>query len=425
MGGQQSNAPAILSTEYRNEPFVRHGRRNLFNEFLRALADNCPPLNACVDTMAQFIAGHGVEFVDKDEKPIEEANDKWAELLSQGQAIEEGPDYFGNAVGKDVGLVGYGSMEVVFSGEGQPAAVYHLDGSRLRSGKKDEIGLIQNHYWCSNWEQYAKRSKDFPLITLPSWEAEGRQKKRVIVYKSYHQGTDYLGLPWWLPGITNAEVLSRIPRFNLTQLDTGFRPAFHIHVFDNSDEADLIQLDESIEAVFTGQDGKSYAVTTGTVAEGAPLITKLERGDHAGELQTVEDKYEQAIYRAFGIPPILMGIDVNTGMSGKGLAVTETLSLFVNTKVKPLQRALTVPAKRIMDLCGIKTHEARIKQLTAFEPAKDPVLQRQTYIARTTVGEDRLANGLELFGDDRDGLLICEALKGSGSMDTQNGVENA
>ena len=396
MGGQQSNAPAILATEYRNEPFVRHGRHNLFNEFISALRDNVPAVNTSVDTFAQYIAGLGLEFLDKDGKEIPAAMDKWRDLMSHGTSVEDGEDYFLNAVAKDIALVGYAAMEVISGGDGKPAAIHHLDASRLRSGKKDAAGIIQNHYWCSNWELYAKRSKDYPLVTLPSWEAPGFQPKRVLVYKGYHQGIDFLGLPWWLPAITNAEVLSRIPVFNRTQLDTGFRPSFHIHVFTNKDETDLIELDENIEAIFTGQDGKSYAVTTGTPQEGAPVFNKLERGDHAGELGGLEDKYEQIIYKAFGIPPILMGVDVNTGMSGKGLAIEQTLTLFQRTKIAPFQKYITNPAKRAVELCGIPVHECRVKQLTPFDAATDAALKRQSYLRSVFVWEDRMTSGLPI-----------------------------
>ena len=112
-----------------------------------------------------------------------------------------------------------------------------------------------------------------------------------------------------------------------------------------------------------------------------------------------------------------MGVDINTGMSGKGLAIEETLSMFMTMKVAPKQKPIARTVKTILAACGIDVPYVGIKHRVPFEPSKDPVLQRQTYIARTTVDEDRIANNLEPRNDEVGAMLICDALKGAGNLD--------
>jgi hypothetical protein len=388
------NAPVVNDKANPSEDFVRCGRQNLFREFLRGLADNVAPLNSVVNTMALYIAGRRLVFKDRNGEEIERATEVWNALHA-----EEGEAYFRRAVAKDLALLGDRAFELSINALGQPAALYHLDAMRLRIGKKDGKGKINQFKWCSNWELTNKYSKDYPIQTLPAFNLKGeafREKgKGVMFAKDYHQGQDYYGMPWYMSALTDAEVWARIPVFNRTQIDTGFRPAFHIHVFLNSDDQKIEEIDGYIEEVFTGPDGKTYAVTHGTTAEGAPQITKLERGDHAGELDKMGDRAEQVLYKSCGIPPILMGVEVNTGMSGKGLALDQSVTQFMRTQIQPRQWLITDDALRIIQLCGVsEAVSCEVEQLIPFDPATDPALQRQTYLRSRTINEDRLAGGL-------------------------------
>lgn len=393
MGLPETVAPEVQERKWSKEKFMPFGRHNLFPEFCRALADNCAPLNTCVNTMALYIAGNGLEFLDINGDPVKRAHDLWHNRWLKLTSEEE----FGHAVGLDIALLEAFSVTPIRSKRGIED-LHHLDVSRLRMGKKVE-DVVKEFYWSSNWERFGKGEKDYAPKDIPTWT--GTEDRGVIYRGGYKQTRDYYGEPWWLPAIADAEVLTRIPLFNRTQLDTGFRPAFHIHVFDNSDKVDLDQLDEDVEAVFTGANGKTYVVTYGTVQEGAPKITKLERGDHAGELDAMDKYTTTKVYKAYGIPPILLGDDVNTGMSGKGLAIEQTLTMFLRTKVAPLQKMYTGMVRKLMLAEGItELAEVRVKQLVPFDAATDPALKRQTYLRKVTVAEDRVKEGLPILTTD-------------------------
>lgn len=405
--GQIGNAPYIGDNKHNGEKWVRFGRHNLFPEFVRGLSDNCAPLDACVERMAQYIAGDGFEFLDANEKPIPEAMRMWDRLCGDvgAEALMEGTSL-------DIALMNTFSWEVIMDGTGRPASVRHMDVCRVRSGKKVD-GLVKEFYFSSNWEKC--RDKAYEPVPIDAWGETGKGK--VLIYRrAYKQLRDYYGEPHWMAAMADAEVLVRIPVFNRTQIQNGFKPAIHAHLTTNRDDADTAEIDENFEMVFTGADGKSYVLTVGAVGESLQ-ITKLERGDHAGELDKTRAVSKEEIYHSYGIPPILMGVDVSTGLSGKGLAIEETLSMFQTMNVAPKQKSPSHAAKMVLQACGIDVPIVRIKQRVPFQPAKDPVLNRQTYLARTTVEEDRIANGLEPFGDERDNMLLCDVLKGAGNLD--------
>ena len=386
---QIGNAPLIGSDKPGGgEEWVRFGRHNLFPEFCRGLADNCSPLNACVETKAQYIAGNGLEFLDENEKPIDSARAKWLELVGEETALLE-------ATALDIALMNTMSWEVIYSQAG-PASVHHIDVTRIRSAKKDAKGVVPGYYFSSNWAQ--ARDPKYKPVLIPAWDQQNDGK--VIIYrKSYKQQRDYYGEPRWIAVMVDAEVLVRVPVFNRTQLDTGFRPAVHAALTTTTDDANLEELDENFELAFTGDTGKSWilsALSTGEKLE----FTKIERGDHAGELDKTRAVSKEEIFHSYGIPPILMGVNVNTGLSGKGLAITEELELFTNAKVKPDQKHIAESAKTILKACGIDVPIVRVKTLVPFKPAQDPALVRQTYLRRVNVGEDRIQAGMPVLTTD-------------------------
>ena len=390
MGQQIGNAPVIGSDKSGGEEWVRFGRHNLFPEFCRGLADNCSPLDACVNTMAQYIAGNGMEFLDANEKPMDEAQAKWEELCG-----EAGEEAILEATAFDIALMSTMSWEVIYNKLGEPALINHLDVTRVRSGKRTD-GVIGKYFFSSNWSKHSDAK--YKPVEIPAWGST-KQNKALLYRRGYKQGRDYYGEPHWMAAMADAEVLVRIPVFNRTQIEGGFKPSVHAHVTTNRDAEDIEELDEQFELKFTGENGAPYVLTVGAVNE-TLTITKLERGDHAGELDQTRKVSKEEIYHSYGIPPILMGVNVNTGLSGKGLAIAEELSLFNTTKVKPRQKMISASVKQILRACGIEVPIVRMKTLVPFEPAEDPALTRQTYLRRMLVGEDRRKAGMPILTTD-------------------------
>ena len=119
---------------------------------------------------------------------------------------------------------------------------------------------------------------------------------------------------------------------------------------------------------------------------------------------------KEEIYHSYGIPPVLMGVNVSTGLSGKGLAIKEELSLFQTTKVRPRQRRIEEAAKMVLREMGIDVPLVRIMPLVPFEPATDADLVRMTYMHSTTVNEDRISRKMDPLPatDERGDKMLIE-----------------
>lgn len=400
-----SAAPAIGTERASSEKWVKFGANNLFPEFVRGLADNTAPLDACINTAALFIAGHGLEFLTDRGEVMDDVGAQWRSLLVDAG----GEEMFLHSTALDIALMGTRCWIARGSATSRIAALDHIDVCRIRASKKSD-GVVPSYWFSSNWEK--RTDSSYKPIEIPAFGQQSKDGRTALYWKSYKQLRDYYAEPHWLAALADAEVLARIPVFNRTQLDTGFRPAYHIHAFVlNKDEENIAELDEYVEEIFTGADGKSYVVTHGTPDEGAPKLTKLERGDHAGELDGTRKVTKEEIFSSYGIPPVLMGIDQRTGMGGRGLAIEQELQMFMRTRVEPWQKPITAGALQVAHVLGrTDVASVRVKQLSPFDAATDGELQRMAYLRRTTVNEERAAHGLEPLPDTdpRGRMMLAE-----------------
>lgn len=359
-----TSAPLVEET-YTGNDWVYFGADNLFLEHLRTLSDNCVPLMRCQEMAAMFIAGRSIVFKDREGEVVEAAQTKFQEWMKD--STEEDFLY---ATALDIALANAKAWVVRRAYGGAIARVDHLDVSRVRSGKINK-GKINEYYWSASWAEVNKRSSTsdrYKPMKLPAFSFEKKASKSLMYYKSYKQGRDHYSEPWYLPAVPDCEVWAKVPVFNKTQIDTGFKPTVHLHTYINADTEDLDQYDKDIEAAYTGANGRGIFHTFGTNEENAPVLNTLERGDHAGELDTIRDNAEKVIVRAYGVPDLLYRMDTAGGLTSQGSALKAAVDQFMNGFVKPKQAIICKDLVRLMNADGLTdVWEAEIEDLELFK----------------------------------------------------------
>lgn len=405
-------SPYVADERMTRDEWVSFGEGNLWPERWMELVENCIPLARCTEIGKLFIAGSGVQFVNKENKEIPEAQDRFQEWVSETSEEE-----WLERTASDIAVFNAWAYDCTPLGdEGRRVGrIRHRDTMRVRLGKADDKGVIRDTFWSADWIQamrksraqsaeiYAPRKK--PLLDLAK-----RQPIATGYVKGYKQGKDYYGEPWAISAITDAENHVEVGRFNNSQLKTGFRGALHMHYTTDLDEKKLDSLYDKLVANYVGSMGDGLFITFGR--EGEPVeITPIERGDHAGELDEMRVKAEKAVVTAYGIPPIVYGFDdVNTGMDGAGQAQQQAFEKFQRTWVEPRQKLITRELTKLMLADGIEVWDTVIKPLQVIDPKSDEVQDRQAYMRAVTVDEHRVTRlGIEELGGEEGKKLLIAA----------------
>ena len=378
---QGSYAP-VIKEEFTGKEWIDFGHDNLFPQRLIELANNCGPLNTAKDTFALMVAGAGLRFVNDEGETVDRAQDLWYSWTD----AYGGEDKFLHCVASDFCLTGAAAFDVIRK-PGEVAGLSHVDVTGVRIGK--DKGRA---YYSPDWREVmrrgrtAERYKPEPLDLY-----DGTAKAKSLVYvKGYKQGLKFYGEPWYLPAIPHAEVWSKVAPFNRVQIDTGFMANVHLHTWLKGDEDDLDAYDRDIEDAYTGSSSRGIFHTYGAEGDAAPILTPIPFTNHAGELDEIMQRAETSIYRVYGLPPVLAGIDVQGGLAGQGDALKEAFNFTMRTKVAPRQRIIAGVFERLMRDAGVSDfHHAEFEPLDLFDEEMDDATMREAYLASVTINEHR------------------------------------
>lgn len=419
---QQGSVTPSVTERYTSDPWVWFGKRNLWPEQMVTLADNCAPLQRCIHSLAMMIVGDGdMKFYTKGGDEVPEARAALDALL-----VDTTWEDFMWGLAYDTAFLGAPFMTLRRAAGGDIVRLDHVDVSRMRSGfLNEETGKPDAYYWSSNWARVRSHQR-YRADEIPRFEP-GRVKgaKEGFYIRTYGPGSarDCYTLPWWMGAIPAMEVWTKVDAYNKGQIDTGFTPSVHLHTYTNLEEDKLDKYDERVMNAYTGAQGRALFHTFGTPEEGAPQLTILPRGNHAGELDQMRDDAERIIYNAYGMPPILMGVDTKTGMDGASAAIQQAQVQVDAMLVRPKRQILTKAMVKIMNEMGMaEVWSASVESLPLVAPEQDEVVLRQSYIRTVTVDEHReKVLKMDPLGGDIGGKLIVEAGQAAPAEGTQTG----
>jgi hypothetical protein len=393
---KEGTSAPLVEERYTGSPWVWFGADNLFPNAMRTLADNCVPLARCLEMAAMFIAGKGVKFKDKEGNEIEAAQQRFQQWLAD--TTEEDFLY---ATALDIALMNSYSWVIRRAAGSGIARLDHLDVSRVRTAKMIE-GKIPAYYFSSDWSKVGTRGgaseERYKPLEVPAYDPAKPAPKELFYYRTYKQGRDYYGEPWYLSAVSDCEVWAKVPVFNKVQIDTGFKPTIHLHLPFDGDPKDIDQVVQDIQDAYTGAAANGLFTTFGNPGETAPALNPIERGDRAGELDLIRDNAEKVIVRGYGIPDILYRMDTSGGLTSQGSALKAALEQFESTFVEPKRGMIEKALTKLMNDDGIEVWECEIEELDVFE---EEGATEKVMLAAMTVNELREEMDLPPLDDER------------------------
>lgn len=404
---------------FNRKKWVEIGQSNTFPEYCMAVIANCAPLAAAAQRMALFLTGLRYEPLDKDGKVDEAAlaeYNSWFGQTIDGKKQPSEKEFRTrvmtdiahlSALAVDVAPTVAQEKSIASESKKKVAALFHRDVTRLRVGRTDEVTKVRKaNYWSANWEKC--KTKRYEPIELPVFNAEKLTGKVFSIYAGqYTTGMEDYFLPRWIGALADAENWTSIAVHNKTDADASFSGTTMVAVPGNKDQVNLDQLDENLEMLYSGPRGKKiFTVLKGNSGERVEVIP-IPRAVQPGESEALRDKSTDAILTGYGMPKVLLGIDIDAGMGGAGLALEETWNHFLKTSVIPTQELYTDMIDGLLRLNGFESVvRGRIVTEAPYN-FTDKALKAKEYLATTMVNDALKAQGRpELPATDKRGTMM-------------------
>ena len=114
--------------------------------------------------------------------------------------------------------------------------IYHMDISKLRSGKVDMRDFVKEYYYSADWRD----TRRYRPVVLPAFDMSNEEPSQVYWYMGYAPNQTYYPMPDWIGGRVAVEIDINIKNFHLQNLQNGFYPSIFISMNNKYQNPELL-----------------------------------------------------------------------------------------------------------------------------------------------------------------------------------------
>jgi hypothetical protein len=265
----------------------------------------------------------------------------------------------------DYMLFGGFALNVIWSKDRKSIAeIYHIDFSRIRSGKLDEEDEIKYYYYSPEW----RNTKKFPPVEYAAFNQNTSDPNQIYYFKNYQPSLTYYPVPDWSAGQRSIETDIESKNFHMNNLRKGMVPSLFISMNNGvPSEEEQKTITRALESQYGGTDNAGMAVISfNESAETAPVITQIPRNDNDSYYSILNDDITRSILSAHRVSSAeLFGI-ATTGKLGGANEIVEHSEYFRKMVIMPYQNEMLPVFNKLVSLkFGLPT-TFEIKPLSLF-----------------------------------------------------------
>lgn len=326
-------------TEVRGKEWVSYGKKNDYPNELINLLQTSAIHNTAIQAKLDAVIGEGIELIGDEfvNRENETLNDVYKKIAYDYET-------FG----------GY-ALNVIWSKGGDKVAeIYHLDFSKVRSGKMDEEDKINYYYFSSNWNN-TRKYKPVEYKAFNTTDTKGDNANQIFYFYEYSPGLDYYPLPSYVGAVNDIQLDGRISKYHNANISNGMSPGMVINFPNGEPEPDeMRRLYNDLNEAFAGEDnaGKVFL----TFSEGQELAPQITTIDSANDDYYVilETRISSRILTAHRITsPLLVGIrDTGTGLGNNANELEVAYTHFYSSVIEPIQKSLNSSLMKVLKPFG-------------------------------------------------------------------------
>lgn len=325
-------------TEQRNCDWVKYGKDNKFPELLIDYANRSALHNAIITSKVDYAFAKGLDVESKGEN---EELVIWRQSPNGlGETLN---DIYRKCLYDYVVFGGY-ALNVIWNRTCNGIAqIYHMPFEKIRSGVKDDFGIVREYYYADNWSKARDPKR---IDAFDSTRTEGSQ---LLYCKEYRCGAFYYPLPSYVGALNYIAIDKETSTYHLSHLQNGMSPNFAICINTPSLPEEQKKTKEAITKEYCGAEnaGKFFLMFSEDAAH-APTLMNLSADNLGDQFIQLNNMVLQNILSGHRVvSPLLVGIKTE-GQLGGNSELETAFTIFSNTVIKPLQDEVVGTLNRIV-----------------------------------------------------------------------------
>jgi hypothetical protein len=345
----------IFSEVFQRSPWVYYGDNNQMPAYLISRYNNCAIHKAVITSKVEQIMGDGVVSINN---PMATVN-----LLNGKENVED----VMRKCALDLVLFGGYSLNVIWSRDRQTIAeIYHIDFSRVRSGKINvETDEIDKYYYSADWAN----TKKFPVQEYDTFNQEDGNPSQIYYYKQYSPSNSYYPAPDYSGGMAAIEIDINIKEFHSNNLKNGMLPSLFIS-FNNGipGEEEQRLLTRALEEQYSSVNNAGRPIISFNESkELSPEITQIQTSANDGYYSAIYDDILRSILSAHRVSSgELYGIST-AGKLGSRNEIVDHSEYFRKMVIQPYQKQLLGCFDKLVSMKFQKPTTFEIKPMSIYE----------------------------------------------------------
>ena len=343
----------VFSEVLQRYPWVYYGENNLLPQYFIELYDNCAIHKAVITSKVNQIMGDGIVSLNN---PMASVN-----LINPSENVSD----VMRKCALDFMMFGGFALQIIKTRDGKGIAeIYHLDFSRVRSGKLNDEDKIESYYYSAHW----KDTRKYPPEEYSAFNMEGKGDTQIYYYKTYVPSMSYYPVPDWSAGQRAIEIDIETKNFHMNNLRSGMVPSLFINMNGGiPGEEEQRILTRALEEQYAGTDNAGQAIISFNESKDtAPEIIQIPRNDNDSYYQTMNDDITRSILSAHRVSSAeLFGI-ATAGKLGAANEITEHSEYFRKMVIQPFQNCMLPCFNKLVSIKFEKPTTFEIKPLSLF-----------------------------------------------------------
>ena len=347
---EQQTAPKIVESD--RTDWVEFGEgeyRNQYPQFLIELYNSSATHSAIVNATSEMIAGKEVVIEeDGDLQSNVELKQFFANINGKGGSVEE----LLSKTAFDLKLHGSYAWNIIWNiDRTKIVQVHHIPVEKLRSGKPNAMGIVDEYYLSNDWTQI--RKKQYAPHRIAAFDSNDRTSPNAIYFNGlYSAGMDIYHTPDYVASTNWILTDNLTSSFHLANIQNGFSPSFWIN-FNNGvpTEEERFAIEQQISRKFSGAgNAGKFVLTFSDDANSKPDLQPIQLSDADKQYTVLNELCIQNIMIGHRVTsPQLLGVKTEGQLGGR-TEILEAYELYSNTVVQPYQDMLL---KSLKTLCTV------------------------------------------------------------------------
>ena len=389
--------------------WVNFGVNNLFPEYLRELAETSPVHGSLCISIADMIAGKGVDA------GANQARIDALDVSSSCYACAHDWKKFG----------GY-YLEIIYSTDRKTIAkINHLPFEECRIAIEQESEDINGIFHSEDWSA-TKKKRNKPLY-IPQFNAlKSVEEPRQVYWCFNYTSAQVYPRPDYWSAVNYIELSKQIGIYHVNNIMNGLFPSFIVSFFQGQQDPDAQRkIASDWENKLSGaRNAGKFIMTFNEPEHTKPEITSFPISDADKQYEFLSNTSRQEIMIAHRITtPLLFGIREQSGFGSNKDEMVAGLKIFMNQVIEPAQRKLTDGFEEILSF-EIPNIELKVVQNTPISieeavaeiaPAASQTTTattEETNVAATALNGAQITSLVEILVQTATGIIPKDSARG-------------